>query len=65
MRTKLSHMKLGRVIDNTVRAREKVELVDEAAQIFLRILRKEPGHEVAHRRLEEALRVKIQRRKGS
>ena len=40
-------------------------LVDEAAQIFLRILRKEPGHEVAHRRLEEALRVKIQRRKGS
>ena len=40
-------------------------LVDEAAQIFLRILRKEPGHEVAHLRLEEALRVKIQKRKGS
>ena len=40
-------------------------LVDEAAQIFLRILRKEPGHEVARLRLEEALRVKIQKRKGS
>ena len=40
-------------------------LVDEAAQIFLRIPRKEPGHEVAHLRLEEALRVKIQKRKGS
>jgi len=40
-------------------------LVDEAAQIFLRILRKEPGHDVARLRLEEALRVKIQKRKGS
>ena len=28
MRTKLKHMKLGRVIDNTFRAGEKVELVD-------------------------------------
>ena len=28
MRTKLKHMRLGRVIDNTFRAGEKVELVD-------------------------------------
>src|SRR5262252_4170878 len=28
VRTKLKHMKLGRVIDNTFRAGEKVELVD-------------------------------------
>lgn len=39
-------------------------LVDEAAQIFLRILRKDPGHARARERLEETLRVKTQRRKG-
>jgi len=40
-------------------------LADEAAQIFLRILRKEPGHAPARMRLDEALRVKMQKRKGS
>ncbi len=40
-------------------------LADEGAQIFLRILHKEPGHAVARMRLEEALRIKTQRRKGS
>lgn len=40
-------------------------LVDEAAQIFLRILGKEPDHALARARLEDALRVKTQRRKGS
>ena len=40
-------------------------LADEAAQIFLRILRKEPGHALARLKLEEALRIKIQKRKGS
>ena len=40
-------------------------LVDEAAQVFLRLLQKDPGHARARQRLEEALRVKIQRRKGS
>ena len=39
-------------------------LVEEAAQIFLRILRKDPGHTRARERLEETLRVKTQRRKG-
>ncbi len=38
-------------------------LVDEAAQIFLRILKKDPGHGQARRRLDEALRVKTQKRK--
>jgi tetratricopeptide (TPR) repeat protein len=38
-------------------------LVDEAAQIFLRLLRKDPDHLQARRKLEEALRIKTQRRK--
>ena len=40
-------------------------LVDEAAQIFLRLAKKEPGDARARERLEQALRVKTQRRKGS
>ena len=40
-------------------------LVDEAAQIFLRLLGRDPGHARARERLEEALRLKTQRRKGS
>ncbi len=40
-------------------------LVDEAAQIFLRLLHRDPGHARARERLEEALRLKTQRRKGS
>jgi tetratricopeptide (TPR) repeat protein len=40
-------------------------LVDEAAQIFLRILGREPGHPAARAKLEDALRGKIQKRKGS
>jgi len=40
-------------------------LVDEAAQILLRILRKDPGHTPARLRLDDALRIKTQRRKGS
>jgi len=40
-------------------------LAEEAAQIFLRLLRKDPGDARARERLEEALRVKFQRRKGS
>jgi tetratricopeptide (TPR) repeat protein len=40
-------------------------LVDEAAQIFVRLLRKDPGHARARERLDEALRIKTQRRKGS
>jgi tetratricopeptide (TPR) repeat protein len=40
-------------------------LVDEAAQICLRILRKDPSHAAARARLDEALRIKTQRRKGS
>ena len=40
-------------------------LVDEAAQIFLRLLSRDPGHGRARERLEEALRLKTQRRKGS
>jgi tetratricopeptide (TPR) repeat protein len=40
-------------------------LVDEAAQIFLRLLSRDPGHARARERLEEALRLKTQRRKGS
>jgi hypothetical protein len=39
--------------------------VDEAAQISLRLLRRDPGHARARERLEEALRLKTQRRKGS
>jgi len=40
-------------------------LLDEAAQIFLRLLSRDPGHGRARERLEEALRLKTQRRKGS
>jgi tetratricopeptide (TPR) repeat protein len=40
-------------------------LVDEAAQIFLRLTRKDPGDARARERLEEALRAKTQKRKGS
>jgi tetratricopeptide (TPR) repeat protein len=40
-------------------------LVDEAAQVFLRLLHKDPGDPRARARLEEALRMKTQRRKGS
>ncbi len=39
-------------------------LADEAAQVFLRILRKDAGNARARAGLEEALRAKIQRRKG-
>src|SRR5215468_1014239 len=37
-------------------------LVDEAAQIFVRLLQKDPGDARARRRLDEALRLKTQRR---
>ena len=40
-------------------------LVDEAAHVFLRVLGKEPGHQIARTRLEETLRIKTQKRKGS
>jgi tetratricopeptide (TPR) repeat protein len=40
-------------------------LIDEAAQIFLRLTRKDPGDARARERLEEALRAKTQKRKGS
>lgn len=40
-------------------------LVDEAAQIFLRLLGRDLGHARAREGLEEALRLKTQRRKGS
>jgi tetratricopeptide (TPR) repeat protein len=40
-------------------------LHDEAAQIFLRLTRKNPGDAQARARLEEALHAKTQRRKGS
>ena len=39
-------------------------LVDEAAQIFVRLLRKDPGDMHAREQLDEALRIKTQRRKG-
>jgi tetratricopeptide (TPR) repeat protein len=39
-------------------------LVDEAAQIFVRILQRDPGNLRARERLDEALRAKTQRRKG-
>jgi hypothetical protein len=39
-------------------------LVDEAAQIFVRLLRKDPGDTRAREGLDEALRIKTQRRKG-
>jgi len=40
-------------------------LVDEAAQIFVRLLQSDPGNARARERLDEALRIKTQRRKGS
>ena len=40
-------------------------LVDEAAQIFVRLLQKDPNNARARQRLDEALRLKTQRRKGS
>lgn len=40
-------------------------LNDEAAQIFLRLTRKNPGDARARASLEEALRAKTQKRKGS
>jgi hypothetical protein len=40
-------------------------LVDEAAQIFLRLLGRDLRHVGAREGLEEALRLKTQRRKGS
>jgi hypothetical protein len=39
-------------------------LVDEAAQVLLRVLQKEPGAPGARERLEQAIRLKMQRRKG-
>jgi tetratricopeptide (TPR) repeat protein len=39
-------------------------LVDEAAQIFVRLLQRDPGNARARERLDEALRIKTQRRKG-
>jgi hypothetical protein len=40
-------------------------LVDEAAQIFLRLLGRDLSDVRARQGLEEALRIKTQRRKGS
>ncbi len=40
-------------------------LSEEAAQIFLRLTRKNPGDARARERLEEALRAKTQKRKGT
>ena len=39
-------------------------LAEEAAQIFLRLLAKDPGHARAREGLDQALRAKTQRRKG-
>jgi cytochrome c-type biogenesis protein CcmH/NrfG len=39
-------------------------LVDEAAQIFLRLLRKNPDDAQARTKLDEALRARTQKRKG-
>ena len=39
-------------------------LADEAAQVFLRLSRKDPGDARARARLEEALRAKTHKRKG-
>jgi len=41
-----------------------LDRVDEAAQIFVRLLRRDPGDARARERLDEALRIKTQRRKG-
>jgi tetratricopeptide (TPR) repeat protein len=40
-------------------------LADEAAQVFVRLLQKDPGDVRAREGLEQALRIKTQRRKGS
>lgn len=40
-------------------------LLDEAAAIFVRVLRKEPKNLTARERLEEVLRAKTQRKRGS
>src|SRR4030095_15696630 len=40
-------------------------LVDEAAQTFVRLLRKDPGDTRARERLDEGLRIKKQRREGA
>jgi len=40
-------------------------LVDEAAQVLLRILKRDPEHAQARGKLDEALRLKTQKRKGS
>ena len=39
-------------------------LLDDAAQIFVRVLRKDPENQEARARLEETLQAKTQRRKG-
>ena len=39
-------------------------LPDEAAQIFLRLVKKNPGDARVRERLDEALRAKTQKRKG-
>lgn len=39
-------------------------LLDDAAQIFVRLLRKDPENQEARRRLEETLQARTQRRKG-
>ncbi len=39
-------------------------LVDEAAQVFLRLLKKDPDNARVRERFEDALRAKTQRRKG-
>ena len=40
-------------------------LIEEAAQIFLRLVKNNPGDARARERLEQALRAKTQKRKGS
>jgi len=40
-------------------------LIDDATLIFLRLSRKHPGDMEARARLDEALRAKTQRRKGT
>ncbi len=40
-------------------------LVDEAGLVFARVLAKQSGHAAARAKLEEAIRLKTQKRKGS
>jgi tetratricopeptide (TPR) repeat protein len=40
-------------------------LLDEAAAIFVRVLRREPGNRAVRERLEEVLKAKTQRKRGS